>query len=50
MKLCIEPSAGVGVAVVLSEQFQKQASNLKNVGVILCGGNVDFAAVSSWIA
>ncbi|XP_072044250.1 serine racemase-like isoform X1 [Amphiura filiformis] len=50
MKLCIEPSAGVGVAAVLSDQFQKEGSNLKNVGVILCGGNVDLGAVSSWIA
>ncbi|KAL9980712.1 hypothetical protein ACROYT_G009339 [Oculina patagonica] len=40
MKLLIEPSAAVGVAAVLSERF-KALPDLKNVGVILCGGNVD---------
>ena len=35
-------SAAVGVAAVLSEKFQAlPAQDLKNVGVILCGGNVD---------
>ena len=48
MKLCIEPSAGVGVAAVLSDTFQSY--DLKKVGIILCGGNVDLAAVSSWMA
>ncbi|KAJ7374018.1 hypothetical protein OS493_009347 [Desmophyllum pertusum] len=40
MKLLIEPSAAVGVAAVLSERF-KAIPDLKNVAVILCGGNVD---------
>eukprot|EP00211_Chloroparvula_japonica_P007186 CAMPEP_0119134628 /NCGR_PEP_ID=MMETSP1310-20130426/17403_1 /TAXON_ID=464262 /ORGANISM="Genus nov. species nov., Strain RCC2339" /LENGTH=319 /DNA_ID=CAMNT_0007125441 /DNA_START=24 /DNA_END=980 /DNA_ORIENTATION=+ len=40
MKLVIEPSAGVGVAVALSEEFRKM-SHGKRVGVILCGGNID---------
>ena len=40
MKLLIEPSAAVGVAVVLSERF-KGLPGLHNVGVVLCGGNVD---------
>lgn len=40
MKLVIEPSAAVGVAVVLSERFRKECQ-AKKVGVILCGGNVD---------
>ena len=38
-KLLIEPSAAVGVAVALSAQFAE-----RRVGIILCGGNVDFAA------
>lgn len=38
MKLVIEPSAAVGVAVVLGEAFQ--ATNARRVGVVLCGGNV----------
>jgi threonine dehydratase len=38
MKLVIEPSAGVGVAVVLSDEFR--ATSAERVGVVLCGGNV----------
>ncbi|XP_074635468.1 serine racemase-like isoform X2 [Acropora palmata] len=42
MKLLIEPSAAVGVAVVLSDKFKAiPVQRLSNVGVILCGGNVD---------
>ncbi len=39
MKLVIEPSAAVGVAVVLSKPFC-DLTDLRRVGVILCGGNV----------
>ena len=39
MKLVIEPSAGVGVAVILSDEF-KSLKGLNKVGVVLCGGNV----------
>ena len=39
MKLIIEPSAAVGVAVVLSEEFRELPGSWK-VGVVLCGGNV----------
>lgn len=39
MKLVIEPSAAVGVAVVLSDEF-KSLANIHKVGVVLCGGNV----------
>ena len=48
MKLCIEPSAGVGVACVLSETFRAKypASQYGTVGVILCGGNLDLAKAS----
>lgn len=38
MKLVIEPSAAVGVAVVLGEAFK--ATDARRVGVVLCGGNV----------
>lgn len=41
MKLVIEPAAGTGVAALLSEKFASMDPNLRNVGVILCGGNVD---------
>jgi threonine dehydratase/serine racemase len=39
MKLVIEPSAAVGVAVVLSDEFRALAG-IRKVGVVLCGGNV----------
>jgi threonine dehydratase len=42
MKVVIEPSAGVGVAVARSERFRNLG--LKRVAIILCGGNVDVSA------
>jgi serine racemase len=43
LKVCIEPSAGVGVAVAIGDEFNSKykAPEIKNVAVILCGGNVD---------
>mmetsp|Transcript_27598 Transcript_27598/g.40755 ORF Transcript_27598/g.40755 Transcript_27598/m.40755 type:complete len:352 (-) Transcript_27598:326-1381(-) len=44
LKVCIEPSAGVGVAVAIGKEFNSKYSTnqgIKNVAVILCGGNVD---------
>jgi hypothetical protein len=38
MKIVIEPSAAVGVAVVLYSKAFAQVSGLKNVGIVLCGG------------
>jgi serine racemase len=48
LKVCIEPSAGVGVGVALGAAFQAKYSvmDYPNVGIILCGGNVDILAVS----
>jgi threonine dehydratase len=40
VKLIIEPSAAVAVAVVLSDEF-RALEGLERVGVILSGGNVD---------
>jgi len=40
MKVVIEPSAAVGVAAALSGQF-KQLRGPQQVGIVLCGGNVD---------
>ena len=42
MKLVIEPSAAVGLAVVLSDAFAANYSGAKHVGIVLSGGNVDF--------
>jgi threonine dehydratase len=44
MKLTIEPSAAVGVAVACGGWMRAQRG-LDDVGVILCGGNVDLAAL-----
>lgn len=44
MKLFVEPSSGVGLAVSLyNETFKKMKNEKgwKKVGVILCGGNID---------
>lgn len=38
-KLVIEPSAAVGVAVVLGDEF-RALTGVRKVGVVLCGGNV----------
>lgn len=46
LKVCIEPSAGVGVAVLQSAEFQQKYPTLENIAVILCGGNVDLLKVS----
>ena len=48
LKVCIEPSAGVGVAVALSEKFQKKyaSTEVQHVGIVLCGGNVDVIKIS----
>lgn len=48
LKVSIEPSAGVGVAVALGEEFARKypsSDGYENVGVILCGGNVDLIKV-----
>lgn len=45
MKLMIEPSAGVGVAAVMSDTFRKKHGDCKRVGVVLCGGNSDATKV-----
>lgn len=41
MKVMIEPSAAVSVAVAISEAFGNRYQNIKRVGVILCGGTLD---------
>ncbi|XP_022344492.2 serine racemase-like isoform X1 [Crassostrea virginica] len=41
MKLVIEPTSAAGVAAVMSERMASMDPGLKNVGVILCWGNVD---------
>jgi len=53
LKVCIEPSAGVGVAVALSNEFAQKfrpEDGIENVGIILCGGNVDIVKVAKIMA
>lgn len=48
MKILIEPSAAVPVAVLLSDEF-KALPGLQRVGVVLSGGNVDLDKLP-WVA
>jgi len=40
-KQVIEPGCGVAVAVATSKAFYDKHPDVKNVGVIMCGGNLD---------
>jgi threonine dehydratase/serine racemase len=44
MKLTIEPSAAVGVAVACGDWMRRQKDHA-DVGVVLCGGNVDLSSL-----
>ncbi|MBW03001.1 Serine racemase, partial [Eschrichtius robustus] len=48
MKLLIEPTAGVGVAAVLSQHFQTVSAEVKNICIVLSGGNVDLNSLT-WV-
>ncbi|XP_052513925.1 serine racemase [Budorcas taxicolor] len=48
MKLLIEPTAGVGVAAVLSQHFQTVPTEVKNICIVLSGGNVDLTSLT-WV-
>ncbi|KAJ3306915.1 hypothetical protein HDU76_004728 [Blyttiomyces sp. JEL0837] len=41
MKLVIEPSAAVGVAVVLYNEDFRKLQGIRNVGIVLCGGAIE---------
>ncbi len=42
MKQVIEPSAAVGLAVALFNQDFRACGGISNIGIVLCGGNVQF--------
>lgn len=42
LKLCIEPSAGTGVAALFTPEIANDES-FRSVAVVLCGGNVDLS-------
>lgn len=46
----MEPSGAAGLAAALSPAFSAGAGGggARNVGVILCGGNLDFGARRFW--
>lgn len=48
MKLVIEPSAAVPVAVVLSEEFWSLDA-LNRVGIVLTGGKIDLDHLPWWL-
>ena len=49
VQLVVEPSGAVGLAAVLTDTFQSQARYQdKRIGIVLCGGNVDLAAMGLW--
>ena len=50
VQVVVEPSGAVGLAAVLSPDFKARHSHVEKVGIILCGGNIDFAAVGFWKA
>ena len=49
LKVCIEPSSGVAVAVAMGQEFKSKYSSqdgIHNVGIILSGGNVDIIKIA----
>ncbi|XP_078494737.1 serine racemase-like [Ciona intestinalis] len=48
-KLVIEPTSGVGVAAVIGNKLLSAKgfdSSVKNIGLVLCGGNVDLCSIA----
>ncbi len=48
MKVVVEPSGAAGLAAALSPQFAQQFGGCQKVGIILCGGNLDFGGKGFW--
>ena len=49
-QMVVEPSGAVGLAAALTPEFQDLAKqrNLRRIGVVLSGGNVDLAEAGLW--
>ena len=49
LKIVIEPSSAVAVAVLSTNEFRSfvEEQNIKNIGVVLTGGNVDFSTLKT---
>lgn len=41
MKLVVELAGGAAVAAAMSDKARKEYPALRNIGVVLCGGNID---------
>ena len=50
MKLVIEPTAAVGVAALMSPRVRGMPSEMRRVGVVLSGGNVDVTLLQDILA
>jgi threonine dehydratase len=48
-KQVIEPGCGVAVAVAVSKEFHDKYPDLKKIGVVMCGGNLDLDNLP-WVA
>lgn len=40
-QLVIEAAAGATVAAAMSEKLKQMDPKMKNIGIVVCGGNVD---------
>ena len=49
MKLVVEPAGACALAAVLSGQVQREMPEGSSVGLVVCGGNVDLAKLSSYL-
>ena len=49
-QMVVEPSGAVALAAALTPEFQELARrrNLRRIGIILSGGNVDLAEAGLW--
>ncbi len=47
LKLVVELAAGLSLGAILSQSDQLD-SNIRNIGIILCGGNIDLTVPLPW--
>jgi len=47
LKLVVELAAGLSLGAILS-QSDRLDSNIRNIGIILCGGNIDLTVPLPW--
>lgn len=47
LKLVVELAAGLSLGALLSK-FDQLDPNIRNIGIILCGGNIDLTVPLPW--